>query len=70
MKAVSLPSTKGKGESNALLFEIWVLFIFCDLTISYLKLDSLVKSQFRDGNVKSSRSRRANSEECSVLSCT
>jgi|GEM_PF-4195104 len=34
------------------------------------RIDNLVKSRFWDGKEKSSRSRRANSEECSVLSCT
>jgi len=35
-----------------------------------LSLDGLVKSRFWDGKEKSSRSRRANPEECSVLTRT
>src|SRR6056297_2258702 len=60
---------------DAVKLEIPEGFKFFDQkTIQYpenkITIDNLVKSRFWDGKEKSSRSRRANSEECSVLSCT
>src|SRR6056297_989740 len=56
---------------DAVKLEIPEGFKFFDQkTIQYpenkITIDNLVKSRFWDGKEKSSRSRRANSEECSV----